>query len=176
LQIVIVMKVREGPVKRVMGVTMGRDWFIRQARRRPLDLGFRLCINRSFKRYRYKTVSALPPYLSFSMSKGIVPLAARLAMTAPARHLLFALGTILAVLALRLPAGALEGHTLIIPPNDGYGFEQCLTPGSQCGLILADAWCKAYGFTGSRGFRPETSGTPDVPIGSIWVTCGAEVD
>jgi hypothetical protein len=176
LQIVIVMKVQKVPVKRVMGVTMGREWFIRQARRRRLDLGFRICINRSFKRYRYKSVSDFLPPLSFSMSKGIVALAARRAMTAPARHLLFAIGTILAVLALSLPAEAIEGHTLIIPPNDGYGFDQCLTPGSQCGLILADAWCKAYGFTGSRGFRPETSGTPDVPIGSIWVTCGAEVD
>jgi hypothetical protein len=92
------------------------------------------------------------------------------------RLVIFCLGTILAVLSLRLPAGAIEGHTLIIPPNDGYGFEQCLAPGSQCGLVLADAWCKAYGFTGSQGFRPETSGTPDVPIGSIRVTCGAEVD
>jgi len=173
LQIVIVMKVQKVPVKRVMGVTMGREWFIRQARRRRLDLGFRNCINRSFKRYRYKSVSGFPPPLSFSMSKGIVPLAARRAMAAAARRLLFA---ILAVLALRLPAEAIEGHTLIIPPNDGYGFEQCLTPGSQCGLILADAWCKAYGYRGSQGFRPETSGTPDVPIGSIWVTCGAEVD
>jgi hypothetical protein len=92
------------------------------------------------------------------------------------RLVIFCLGTILAVLSLRLPAGAIEGHTLIILPNDGYDFEQCLAPGSQCGLVLADAWCKAYGFTGSQGFRPETTGTPDVPIGSIRVTCGAEVD
>jgi hypothetical protein len=115
------------------------------------------------------------------MSIGILPLAARLAMIARGRRLgfqfvLFGISAILAVLALRPPAGANEGQTLIIPPNDGYGFEQCLTPGSQCGLVVADAWCKAHGFSGSQGFRPETSGTPDVPAGSIRVTCGGEVE
>ncbi len=92
------------------------------------------------------------------------------------RFVLVAFGAILAMLALRPPAGAGEGHTLIIPPNDGYGFEECLTPGSQCGLVVADAWCKAHGFAGSRSFRPETSGTPDVPVGSVRVTCGGDID
>jgi hypothetical protein len=144
-----------------------------------LELAARSCVNRTFKRFRYRFFAVLP-ILELPMSKLDFP-ALRHAIAAFAwrqsfRLVIFCLGTILAVLSLRLPAGAIEGHTLIIPPNDGYGFEQCLAPGSQCGLVLADAWCKAYGFTGSQGFRPETSGTPDVPIGSIRVTCGAEVD
>src|ERR1700730_11823878 len=64
---------------------------------------------------------------------------------------LFFLGGILAAFALKIPAGAVESRTLIIPPNDGYGFEECLKPGSQCGLVVADAWCKAHGFAGSNG-------------------------
>jgi hypothetical protein len=92
------------------------------------------------------------------------------------RIVLFSITIIFAILALRPPAGADEGRTLIIPPNDGYGFEECLTPGSQCGLVVADAWCKAHGFASSQGFRPETSGTAGVPAGSIRVTCGGEID
>ncbi|HMF07474.1 MAG TPA: hypothetical protein VKE72_10755 [Methylocella sp.] len=92
------------------------------------------------------------------------------------RHVLFCISVLLAVLAFLLPARSEEGHTLIIPANDGYGFEECLTPGSQCGLVVADAWCKAHGFGGSRGFRPETADTAGVPAGSVRVTCGAAVD
>lgn len=92
------------------------------------------------------------------------------------RFALFCIGVVLAVLALRPSAGADEGQTLIIPPNDGYGFEECLTPGSQCGLVVADAWCKAHGFAGTQGFRPETGGAAGVPAGSVRVTCGGEVD
>jgi hypothetical protein len=52
------MKAQQVPVKRIMGVTMGREWFIDQARRRRLDPGLRVRINRSFKRFRYKCVPA----------------------------------------------------------------------------------------------------------------------
>src|SRR5580704_14298455 len=79
------------------------------------------------------------------------------------RAMLFLLGGILAALALKIPAGADESRTLIIPPNDGYGFEECLKPGSPCGLVVADAWCKAHGFAGSNGFGPAdaAAGTMD---------------
>jgi hypothetical protein len=100
------------------------------------------------------------------------------------RLVLFLLGGILAALALKMPATAAESRTLIIPPNDGYGFEECLKPGSQCGLVVADAWCKAHGFAGSNGFGPadETAGTMDeasrssMEPGSFHVTCGDRVN
>jgi len=92
------------------------------------------------------------------------------------RFVLFCIGVILAGLAFRPSGGADEGRTLIIPPNDGYGFEECLTPGSQCGLVVADAWCKAHGFAGSQGFRPEPAGTAGVPAGSVRVTCADAID
>jgi hypothetical protein len=100
------------------------------------------------------------------------------------RLVLFLLGGILAAFALKMPVGAAESRTLIIPPNDGYGFEECLKPGSQCGLVVADAWCKAHGFAGSNGFGPadEAAGTMDeasrssIEPGSFHVTCGDRVN
>jgi hypothetical protein len=100
------------------------------------------------------------------------------------RLVLFFLSGILAAFALKMPARADESRTLIIPPNDGYGFEECLKEGSQCGLVVADAWCKAHGFVGSNGFGPadEAAGTMDdasrssIEPGSFHVTCGGGVN
>ena len=100
------------------------------------------------------------------------------------RLVLFLLGGILAGLALNMPARADASRSLIIPPNDGYGFEECLKPGSTCGLVLANAWCKAHGFAGSNGFGPadEAVSTMDeasrssIEPGSFHVTCGDRVN
>src|ERR1700731_5375213 len=74
------------------------------------------------------------------------------------RLVLFFVCGILTAFALKMPARADESRTLIIPSNDGYGFEECLKPGSPCGLVVADAWCKAHGFSGSNGFGPAEGG------------------
>lgn len=119
----------------------------------------------------------------------LIPPIAKITLAARGRRkllrlVLFLLGGILAALALKIPVGAVETRTLIIPPNDGYGFEECLKPGSQCGLVVADAWCKAHGFAGSNGFGPadEAAGTTDeasrsnIEPGSFHVTCGGRVN
>jgi hypothetical protein len=31
-----------------------------------------------------------------------------------------------------------------IAANDGYGLEDCLAAGSECGQVVADAWCEAH--------------------------------
>lgn len=107
----------------------------------------------------------------------------RLAHRKLLRVMLFLVGAIVAGLAIKIPAGADESRTLIIPPNDGYGFEECLKAGSQCGLVVADAWCKAHGFAGSNGFGPAdeaaaTTGTSrsNIEPGSFHVTCGDRFD
>jgi hypothetical protein len=92
------------------------------------------------------------------------------------RWVLFFLSGSLAVIALALPSRAEESRTLIIPPNDGYGFEECLKAGSECGLVVADAWCKAHGFGASKSFGPETEGASDAAPGSVFVTCGDRVN
>ena len=114
------------------------------------------------------------------MSISILPIA-KIATGAHGRRklfrlVLFFLGGILAAFALKIPAGAVESRTLIIPPNDGYGFEECLKPGSQCGLVVADAWCKAHGFGASKSFGPEDAGVADAAPSSFLVTCGDRVD
>jgi len=114
------------------------------------------------------------------MSPADLPAAWR-AITADGRRrffrlVLFCTGAIFGLLVSKLPAVAGESRTLIIPPNDGYGIEECLAPGSQCGLVVADAWCKAHGFAGSQGFGPETSDFADAPSGSIRVICAGAVD
>jgi hypothetical protein len=98
------------------------------------------------------------------------------------RLVLFLLSGTLAAFAPKIPAEADESRSLIIPPNDGYGFEECLKAGSQCGLVVADAWCKAHGFAGSNGFGPADDGTMDestrsrIEPGSFHVTCGDRVN
>ena len=90
--------------------------------------------------------------------------------------ILFAAGAVLAFPLTEVRAE--ESRTLTIPPNDGYGFEECLKAGSACGFVLADAWCKAHGFAGSKGFAPanETIGAADTPAGSFHVTCADRLD
>ena len=42
-------------------------------------------------------------------------------------------------------ARAGETHEYEIATNDGYGLEDCLSTGGECGLVVADAWCEAHG-------------------------------
>jgi hypothetical protein len=42
--------------------------------------------------------------------------------------------------------------TFIIPASDGYGIADCLTTGNACGVIVADAWCEAHGFSRAATF------------------------
>ncbi|HUI22170.1 MAG TPA: hypothetical protein VLZ74_14145 [Methylocella sp.] len=91
------------------------------------------------------------------------------------RSVLFLLGGLSAA-ALAIPAKADGSRTLIIPPNDGYGFEECLKAGSECGLIVADAWCKAHGFGASKSFGPQPASATGAAPGSFQVTCGDRVD
>jgi hypothetical protein len=42
-------------------------------------------------------------------------------------------------------ARADDSHEYEVAANDGYGLEDCLAAGSQCGQVVADAWCEAHG-------------------------------
>lgn len=100
------------------------------------------------------------------------------------RTVLFTISGVLTVLALGLSAKAAGSHILIIPPNDGYGFQECLAAKSACGLLVADAWCEANGLAASKAFgraeditqmiaeEPPTNIKP----GSFVVTCGEAVN
>ncbi len=68
------------------------------------------------------------------------------------RAVLFLLSGLTAVFVFGFSAKAAGTHILVIPAEDGYGFEDCLTSKSTCGLIVADAWCEAHGLKASKAF------------------------
>ena len=57
----------------------------------------------------------------------------------------------------------LDGAAAELPPNgpsefliaggDGYGATECLATASQCGQIVADAWCESKGYAKSFAYR-----------------------
>lgn len=73
-------------------------------------------------------------------------------------------------------------RTYLIPATDGYGVADCIASKSECGQIVADAWCEsqghrtatAYGvaaredITGSTP-RPATVAQAEQPL---TITCG----
>ncbi len=52
--------------------------------------------------------------------------------------------------------GTAGGHvekTFLIPSSDGYGTADCLTsPGSECGKVVANAWCESQGYASAGSF------------------------
>jgi hypothetical protein len=40
---------------------------------------------------------------------------------------------------------AREASTFLISAAQGYGVEDCLAEGGECGRVVADAWCEAHG-------------------------------
>ncbi len=96
------------------------------------------------------------------------------------RLVLFLISGVLAAFALGISARAGESHILIIPPDDGYGFQNCLSEKSACGLVVADAWCEAHGLAASKSYGPAEDMTgsidatrlADVRPGSFLVACG----
>mgnify|MGYP001807942356 CR=1 FL=1 len=71
--------------------------------------------------------------------------------------------------------------TFLIPSSDGYGVGDCLTtPGSECGQVVANAWCEAQGYAAANTFgiaaADEYTGAIEQPISTpserpIRITC-----
>jgi hypothetical protein len=60
------------------------------------------------------------------------------------------------------PAYAQASHEYEIAANDGYGLEDCLVGGAECGRVVADAWCEAHGHGHALayGLRSAVDGLP----------------
>jgi hypothetical protein len=67
------------------------------------------------------------------------------------RLVLSILAGLAAIAALQQAARA-DTHTIVIPANDGYGIEECLSGSKGCGEIVAAAWCEAEGFSTPLAF------------------------
>lgn len=67
----------------------------------------------------------------------------------------------------------------VIAGSDGYGTQNCLATGGNCGRIVADAWCEAKGFTAALAYRKldadeitgSTSSTSTKPVESFLISC-----
>ena len=67
------------------------------------------------------------------------------------------LGALVLAAALALaggPARAGDVHEYVVAADDGYGLEDCLASGSDCGQVVADAWCEAHGRGHAVSFGP----------------------
>jgi hypothetical protein len=64
--------------------------------------------------------------------------------------------TLTAVSFVVLPNGTsradIMNATFLIPASDGYGIADCLAGAGECGVIVANAWCEAHGFSRAETF------------------------
>jgi hypothetical protein len=92
--------------------------------------------------------------------RNLAPLSALLAFAA-----VCALG-----LGLSQAASAGQAHAFTIAANDGYGLQDCLAEGGECGRAVADAWCAAEGRGAALSFgRADANAANDA---AYVVTCG----
>jgi hypothetical protein len=72
--------------------------------------------------------------------------------------------TSLTLLSIDTRASTTGDATFLIPASNGYGVAECLDSGSECGQVVADAWCEAQGYAHASSFgRTE----PDEVTGSV---------
>ena len=61
-------------------------------------------------------------------------------------------GLALVAIAGRSQVQAADRNSFVINDNEGYGITECLTNGTACGRVVADAWCEAHGHGVSVAF------------------------
>ena len=66
------------------------------------------------------------------------------------------------------PGHAQEPRTFVIAAAAGYGVEDCLGEASECGKVVADAWCEAHG----RGAALKFGRSGDDANRPYFITCG----
>jgi hypothetical protein len=67
----------------------------------------------------------------------------------------------------------------VVAGSDGYGTQECLARRSDCGRIVADAWCEAKGFKAASAYRQldrdEITGSAGTsqgkPVESFLISC-----
>ncbi|MBL8588132.1 MAG: hypothetical protein JNK46_06345 [Methylobacteriaceae bacterium] len=65
--------------------------------------------------------------------------------------------------ALAQTRAAPQGRLYVIPTSSGYGITDCFAPGSNCGKVVADAWCEAHGRGASLAFGRGEDVTASLP-------------
>jgi hypothetical protein len=54
-------------------------------------------------------------------------------------------------------AATAGGATFLVPATHGYGVAECLASGSECGQVVADAWCEAQGYARASSYGQAAS-------------------
>lgn len=68
---------------------------------------------------------------------------------------------------LALPNGAAQAapvSTYVVSDQDGYGVMECLAQKSDCGKVVADAWCESHGHGPARAYGPAEDVTAAIPV------------
>jgi hypothetical protein len=78
-------------------------------------------------------------------------------------------------------AKAPKQRDFVVAGSDGYGTQECLTNQSQCGRIVANAWCEAKGFKSALAYRQldrdeitgsaNPTGPRGKPVESFLISC-----
>jgi hypothetical protein len=73
-------------------------------------------------------------------------------------------------------------RTYLIPAGDGYGVADCISSKSECGQIVADAWCESQGHRAATAYgvaaREDVTGSTPRPANMaqtelpLTITCG----
>jgi len=69
-------------------------------------------------------------------------------------------------------ASADETSTYVIAAASGYGVEDCLGEGGECGQVVADAWCEAHGRGAAVKFGRSNSPADDAAFRPYFIICG----
>ena len=71
------------------------------------------------------------------------------------------------------PSKAQGANTFVIAATSGYGVEDCLGEGGECGRVVADAWCEAHGQGAALKFGQDNE-SGDLMAGRrpYFITCG----
>lgn len=67
----------------------------------------------------------------------------------------------------------------VIAGSDGYGTQDCLAAGTDCGRIVANAWCESKGFKSALAYRKlapdeitgSTGSSDQKPADSFLISC-----
>ena len=71
------------------------------------------------------------------------------------------------------PSRAAQASTFLISSTIGYGVEDCLGEGGECGRVVADAWCEAHGRGAALDFGQQTGpGAAFTETPAYSITCG----
>lgn len=102
-------------------------------------------------------------------------------LTGGLMHILAIQPSTMALTVVWLVGSANVGHagdadTFMIVAASGYGVEDCLGEGGECGRIVADAWCEAHGHGvalkfGRSAQQANSKAEPPAPS-PYFITCG----